>query len=341
MRLSSDSVLCDPGCVVKHWSPLLATSKAQQLLFRIVDSLLLPHHLTQQDKALRDTLPLYLQVRTGTYCTLGENANRNQNPVIAHLSVIGSDAPLLTLLSFSSCRVCRWLPACLSLRVPTWSSSSALLLADIWTISCPPHLPWASSPTTRCFWVPARPTRSPRGRRWGGPSWRCCGMSPQLEWANHVALTWTSHPHRILIANTNFQQINMWVRDAESYSKAPLLTSTARTSCRWKATPLRLAWRQSRCSCWSFSDEIMTQTPPSSLCPSPRCFAVWCSSTNHRVRDTKTIYCVLQSPDQPFLSRIVRTILCDVTPVLSLSKLSKWPEVVACLCDRASYFQVI
>ncbi|KAG7240643.1 hypothetical protein INR49_026698 [Caranx melampygus] len=49
------------GCVVKHWSPLLATSKAQQLLFRIVDSLLLPHHLTQQDKALRDTLPLYLQ----------------------------------------------------------------------------------------------------------------------------------------------------------------------------------------------------------------------------------------------------------------------------------------
>ncbi|XP_056235803.1 protein MMS22-like [Seriola aureovittata] len=49
------------GCIVKHWSPLLATSKAQQLLFRIVDGLLLPHHLTQQDKALRDSLPLYLQ----------------------------------------------------------------------------------------------------------------------------------------------------------------------------------------------------------------------------------------------------------------------------------------
>ncbi|XP_074539044.1 protein MMS22-like [Halichoeres trimaculatus] len=49
------------GCIVKHWSPLLVTSKAQQLLFRIVDGLLLPHNLTQQDKALRDSLPLYLQ----------------------------------------------------------------------------------------------------------------------------------------------------------------------------------------------------------------------------------------------------------------------------------------
>ncbi len=58
------SVLFDSGCIVKHWSPLLATSKAQHLLFRIVDGLLLPHNLTQQDKALRDSLPLYLQVRT-------------------------------------------------------------------------------------------------------------------------------------------------------------------------------------------------------------------------------------------------------------------------------------
>ncbi|XP_070407012.1 protein MMS22-like isoform X1 [Nothobranchius furzeri] len=49
------------GCVVKHWSPLLATSKAQQLLFRLVDGLLLPHHLPQQDRALRDSLPLFLQ----------------------------------------------------------------------------------------------------------------------------------------------------------------------------------------------------------------------------------------------------------------------------------------
>ncbi|KAF3691565.1 Protein MMS22-like Methyl methanesulfonate-sensitivity protein 22-like [Channa argus] len=49
------------GLIVKHWSPLLATSKAQQLLFRIVDGLLLPHSLSQQDKALKDSLPLYLQ----------------------------------------------------------------------------------------------------------------------------------------------------------------------------------------------------------------------------------------------------------------------------------------
>ncbi|CAL8247994.1 unnamed protein product [Lota lota] len=49
------------GCVVKHWSPLLATSKAQQLLFRIVDGMLLPHSLPQHDRALRSSLPLYLQ----------------------------------------------------------------------------------------------------------------------------------------------------------------------------------------------------------------------------------------------------------------------------------------
>ncbi|XP_064198170.1 protein MMS22-like [Anguilla rostrata] len=57
------------GCVVKQWSPLLATSKAQQLLFRIVDVLLLPHAVFQQDKglspqvlsAVKENLPLYLQ----------------------------------------------------------------------------------------------------------------------------------------------------------------------------------------------------------------------------------------------------------------------------------------
>ncbi|XP_062843616.1 protein MMS22-like [Trichomycterus rosablanca] len=56
------------GCVVKQWSPLLATAKAQPLLLRIIDVLLLPHSLlqdkappTQLISALRDTLPLYLQ----------------------------------------------------------------------------------------------------------------------------------------------------------------------------------------------------------------------------------------------------------------------------------------
>uniref|UniRef100_A0A673KPP1 Protein MMS22-like n=1 Tax=Sinocyclocheilus rhinocerous TaxID=307959 RepID=A0A673KPP1_9TELE len=57
------------GCLVKHWSHLLATSKAQQLLFRIVDVLLLSHALLQQDSgghtqmlsALKESLPLFLQ----------------------------------------------------------------------------------------------------------------------------------------------------------------------------------------------------------------------------------------------------------------------------------------
>lgn len=63
------------GCIVKHWSPLLATSKAQQLLFRIVDGLLLPHNLAQQqDKALRESLPLYLQVRPVSALARGHDA---------------------------------------------------------------------------------------------------------------------------------------------------------------------------------------------------------------------------------------------------------------------------
>ncbi|MEE6475885.1 hypothetical protein FKM82_010885 [Ascaphus truei] len=57
------------GCLVRYWSLMLATSKAQQLLFRIIDFLLLPHALFQQDKglppamlsAIRESLPLYLQ----------------------------------------------------------------------------------------------------------------------------------------------------------------------------------------------------------------------------------------------------------------------------------------
>lgn len=55
---------------MKFWAPILATSKAQQLLFRIVDCLLLPHSVLQQDKelpvalmaAIQESLPLYLQV---------------------------------------------------------------------------------------------------------------------------------------------------------------------------------------------------------------------------------------------------------------------------------------
>ncbi|XP_072189720.1 protein MMS22-like isoform X2 [Excalfactoria chinensis] len=57
------------GCLVKFWAPILATSKAQQLLFRIIDCLLLPHSVLQQDKelpgallsAIQESLHLYLQ----------------------------------------------------------------------------------------------------------------------------------------------------------------------------------------------------------------------------------------------------------------------------------------
>ncbi|XP_041418948.1 protein MMS22-like isoform X2 [Xenopus laevis] len=57
------------GCLVRYWSLMLATSKAQQLLFRIIDFLLLPHALFQQDKNLppamlsniRESLPQFLQ----------------------------------------------------------------------------------------------------------------------------------------------------------------------------------------------------------------------------------------------------------------------------------------
>ncbi|XP_053315847.1 protein MMS22-like [Spea bombifrons] len=57
------------GCLVRYWALMLATSKAQQLLFRIIDNLLLPNALFQQDKgllpatlsAIRESLPLFLQ----------------------------------------------------------------------------------------------------------------------------------------------------------------------------------------------------------------------------------------------------------------------------------------
>ncbi|XP_058030990.1 protein MMS22-like isoform X2 [Ahaetulla prasina] len=57
------------GCLVKFWAAILATSKAQPLLFRIIDCLLLPHAVLQQDKelpavmlaAIRENLPFFLQ----------------------------------------------------------------------------------------------------------------------------------------------------------------------------------------------------------------------------------------------------------------------------------------
>lgn len=63
---------CSPllGILVKSWAQIFATSKAQRLLFRIIDCLLLPHLVLQQDKelpapmltAIQKSLPLFLQV---------------------------------------------------------------------------------------------------------------------------------------------------------------------------------------------------------------------------------------------------------------------------------------
>uniref|UniRef100_A0A6I8NWR1 Protein MMS22-like n=1 Tax=Ornithorhynchus anatinus TaxID=9258 RepID=A0A6I8NWR1_ORNAN len=57
------------GILVKSWALILSTSKAQKLLFQIIDCLLLPHTVLQQEKevptamlaAIQDSLPLYLQ----------------------------------------------------------------------------------------------------------------------------------------------------------------------------------------------------------------------------------------------------------------------------------------
>ncbi|XP_039246738.1 protein MMS22-like isoform X2 [Pipra filicauda] len=83
------------GCLVKFWAPILATSKAQQLLFRIVDCLLLPHSVLQQDKelpvallsAIQESLPLYLQGLSFICCqsqTQGAYLNQLLGSIIRH-----------------------------------------------------------------------------------------------------------------------------------------------------------------------------------------------------------------------------------------------------------------
>ncbi|XP_074166342.1 protein MMS22-like isoform X2 [Sminthopsis crassicaudata] len=75
------------GVLVKSWALILATSKAQKLLFRIIDCLLLPHAVLQQEKdlptamltALRKSLPLYLQGMCVICChSQTQNAYLNQ-----------------------------------------------------------------------------------------------------------------------------------------------------------------------------------------------------------------------------------------------------------------------
>uniref|UniRef100_A0A8C5UFV5 Protein MMS22-like n=1 Tax=Malurus cyaneus samueli TaxID=2593467 RepID=A0A8C5UFV5_9PASS len=83
------------GCLVKFCAPILATSKAQQLLFRIVDCLLLPHSVLQQDKelpvallsAIQESLPFYLQGLSFICCqsqTQGAYLNQLLGSIIRH-----------------------------------------------------------------------------------------------------------------------------------------------------------------------------------------------------------------------------------------------------------------
>ncbi|NXR59915.1 MMS22 protein, partial [Rhadina sibilatrix] len=110
------------GCLVKFCAPILATSKAQQLLFRIVDCLLLPHSVLQQDKelpvallsAIQESLPLYLQGLSFICCqsqTQGAYLNQLLGSIIQHYfgrflpsspTVAGAGQhPLLTALGSS------------------------------------------------------------------------------------------------------------------------------------------------------------------------------------------------------------------------------------------------
>ncbi|NXW71720.1 MMS22 protein, partial [Hirundo rustica] len=110
------------GCLVKFCAPILATSKAQQLLFRIVDCLLLPHSVLQQDKelpvallsAIQENLPLYLQGLSFICCqsqTQGAYLNQLLGTIIQHYfgrflpsspTVAGTGQhPLLTALGSS------------------------------------------------------------------------------------------------------------------------------------------------------------------------------------------------------------------------------------------------
>ncbi|XP_021016001.1 protein MMS22-like [Mus caroli] len=80
------------GILVKSWAQIFATSKAQKLLFRIIDCLLLPHTVFQQDKelpgpmltAIQKTLPLYLQ-GICIVCCQSQNPNAYLNQLLRNV----------------------------------------------------------------------------------------------------------------------------------------------------------------------------------------------------------------------------------------------------------------
>uniref|UniRef100_A0A8C0Q4E3 Protein MMS22-like n=1 Tax=Canis lupus familiaris TaxID=9615 RepID=A0A8C0Q4E3_CANLF len=77
------------GILVKSWAQIFATSKAQKLLFRIIDCLLLPHTVLQQEKelpapmltAIQKSLPLYLQ-GICIVCCQSQNPNAYLNQLL-------------------------------------------------------------------------------------------------------------------------------------------------------------------------------------------------------------------------------------------------------------------
>ncbi|XP_066110478.1 protein MMS22-like [Saccopteryx bilineata] len=80
------------GILVKSWAQIFATSKAQKLLFRIIDCLLLPHSVLQQEKplpapllsAIQKSLPLYLQGMCIVCCQF-QNPNTYLNQLLGNV----------------------------------------------------------------------------------------------------------------------------------------------------------------------------------------------------------------------------------------------------------------
>ncbi|XP_054992006.1 protein MMS22-like [Sorex araneus] len=80
------------GIVVKSWAQIFATSKAQKLLFRIIDCLLLPHTVLQQERelpasmltAIQKSLPLYLQGMC-IVCCQSQNPNAYLNQLLGNV----------------------------------------------------------------------------------------------------------------------------------------------------------------------------------------------------------------------------------------------------------------
>uniref|UniRef100_A0A2K6EWI5 Protein MMS22-like n=1 Tax=Propithecus coquereli TaxID=379532 RepID=A0A2K6EWI5_PROCO len=80
------------GIIVKSWAQIFATSKAQKLLFRIIDCLLLPHTVLQQEKelpapmftAIQKSLPLYLQGMC-IVCCQSQNPNAYLNQLLGNV----------------------------------------------------------------------------------------------------------------------------------------------------------------------------------------------------------------------------------------------------------------